>query len=133
MRCSLTLAKTVGFLGILAIIVLSLLPGSDRPHTGLPGKAEHFIAYCFTASALAFGFRSRASWVVIAIGVTLLAGSMEILQLWVPGRHSDIGDAFVSSLGGLLGIVLGGTPFWLKSDAALNRRRAAALADRARR
>jgi VanZ family protein len=37
-----------------------------------------------------------------------LAGSMEVLQLWVPGRHSAIIDAVFSSLGGLLGIALGG-------------------------
>jgi VanZ family protein len=36
-----------------------------------------------------------------------LAGSMEVLQLWVPGRHSAIIDAVFSSLGGLLGIALG--------------------------
>ena len=33
---------------------------------------------------------------------------MEVLQLWVPGRHSAIIDAVFGSLGGLLGIALGG-------------------------
>ena len=33
---------------------------------------------------------------------------MEVLQLWVPGRYPGIIDAVVSSLGGLLGIALGG-------------------------
>ena len=101
-----TIARAAGFFGVLAIIVLSLVPGTYRPHTGLPGEAEHFIAYYSTAFAFALGFRSRA--VVIALGLTLLAGSMEVLQLWVPGRHSAIIDAVVSSLGGLLGIALGG-------------------------
>ena len=100
--------REAGFFGVLAIIVLSLVPGTYRPHTGLPGVAEHFIAYCSTAFAFALGFRSSASRVVIALGLTLLAGSMEVLQLWVPGRHSAIIDAVFSSLGGLLGIALGG-------------------------
>jgi len=104
----LTISRVAGFFGVLAIIVLSLVPGIDRPHTGLPGVAEHFIAYYSTAFAFALGFRSRASRVVIALGLTLLAGSMEVLQLWVPGRHSATIDAAVSSLGGLLGIVMGG-------------------------
>ena len=52
--------------------------------------------------------RSSASRIVIALVLTLLAGSMEVLQLWVPGRHSAISDAVFSSLGGLLGIALGG-------------------------
>jgi VanZ family protein len=84
------------------------IPGTYRPHTGLPGVAEHFIAYCSTAFAFALGFRSSASRIVIALVLTLLAGSMEVLQLWVPGRHSAIIDAVFSSLGGLLGIALGG-------------------------
>ena len=113
----LTIARAAGFFGVLAIIVLSLVPGTYRPHTGLPGVAEHFIAYCSTAFAFALGFRSSASRVVIALGLTLLAGSMEVLQLWVPGRHSAIIDAVFSSLGGLLGIALGG----LLLDLAINR------------
>jgi hypothetical protein len=73
----------------------------DRPHTALPGVAEHFIAYYSTALAFAPGFRSKASRVGIALGLALLAGPMEILQLRVPGRHSAILDAVVSSLGGV--------------------------------
>jgi VanZ family protein len=111
-----TIARAAGFFGVLAIIVLSLVPGTYRPHTGLP-KAEHFIAYYSTAFAFALGFRSRASRVVIAHGLTLLAGSMEVLQLWVPGRHPGIIDAVVSSLGGLLGIALGGLVLGLAAQA----------------
>ena len=42
---------------------------------------------------------------------------MEVLQLWVPGRHSAIIDAVVSSLGGLLGIALGGLVLGLATQA----------------
>ena len=112
-----TIARAAGFFGVLAIIVLSLVPGTYRPHTGLPGEAEHFIAYYATAFAFALGFRSRASRVVIVLGLTLLAGSMEVLQLWVPGRHSAIIDAVVSSSGGLLGIALGGLVLGLATQA----------------
>jgi hypothetical protein len=113
----LTIARAGGFFGILAVIVLSLVPGTYRPHTGLPGEAEHFIAYYSTAFAFAFGFRSKASRFVIALGLTLLAGSMEVLQLWVAGRNSAIIDAVVSSLGGLLGIVMGGLLLGLATGA----------------
>jgi len=107
MKFSIAIVRGAGFFGVLAIIVLSLVPGAYRPHTGLPGQAEHFIAYCSTALALTLGFSSIASRAVIAGGLVLLAGSMEILQLWVPGRHSAVMDAVASSLGGFLGIILG--------------------------
>jgi VanZ family protein len=32
---------------------------------------------------------------------------MEVLQLWLPGRHSAMLDAVVTSLDGVLGITLG--------------------------
>ena len=97
MTSTLHIARAAAFFGVLAIIALSLVPGIDRPHTGLPGEAEHFIAYCATAAAFALGFWSRASRIMIALGLTLLAGRW---KLWVPGRHSAIGDAVVSGMGG---------------------------------
>jgi VanZ family protein len=118
----LTIARVVGLFCVLTIIVLSLVPGVDRPHTGLPGEAEHFIAYCSTGTVFALGFWSRASRIMIALGLTLLAGSMEILQMWVPGRHSAIADAVVSSMGGLLGIALGGLLLGLAAQAHKKRR-----------
>jgi VanZ family protein len=107
MKFSIALVRAVGFFGVLAIIVLSLVPGANRPHTGLPGAAEHFIAYCLAALALTLGFWSIVSRIAIASGLTLLAASMEILQLWVPGRHPAFMDAAASSLGALLGIAFG--------------------------
>jgi hypothetical protein len=108
MAVLIAISRVTGCFGVLAIMVLSLIPGIDRPHSGLPGVAEHFIAYYSTAFASSLGFRSTASWVVITLGLTLLAGSMEVLLLWVPWRHSAIIDAIVGSLGGLLGIVMSG-------------------------
>ena len=116
------IARAAGFCGVLASIVLSLVPGPYRPHTGLPGPAEHFMAYCLTASALAFGFRPMAYRLVLTIGLALLAGSMEIFQRWVPGRHPAITDAIVSCLGGLLGVALGSLLFDLATRAYKNRR-----------
>ena len=34
---------------LLAIAVLSLVPGDDRPHTGYSGNIEHLVAYVGTA------------------------------------------------------------------------------------
>ena len=112
-----TVARVFGLFCVLTIIVLSLVPGVDRPHTGLPGEAEHFIAYCSTGTAFALGFWSIGPRVVIALGLTLLAGSMEILQMWVPGRHPAIVDTVASSMGGLLGIALGGLLLGLAAQA----------------
>jgi VanZ family protein len=107
MRYAVNLARAVGVIGVLAIVGLSLVPGAHRPHTGLPGKAEHFIAYLGTASALALGFHAASSRLAAALGLALLAGTMECLQLSVPGRHAAILDAFASASGGVVGIGIG--------------------------
>jgi VanZ family protein len=118
----LTIARAAGLFCVLAIIALSLVPGVYRPHTGLPGKVEHFIAYCSTGAVFALGFWSIGSRIVIALSLTLLAGLMEILQMWVPGRHPAIADAVASSMGGLLGIALGGLLLSLVAKAHKKRR-----------
>jgi VanZ family protein len=123
MRFLVPLARATGFFGVLAIIVLSLVPGTHRPHTGLPGEAEHFIAYCLTAFAFALGFQPLVYRLVLAIGLALLAGLMEVLQHFVPGRHSALADAIVSSLGGLFGLALGGLLFELAAQASRKHRR----------
>ena len=39
------MARVLVWLSVVAITVLSLLPGDYRPHTGAPGRVEHFAAY----------------------------------------------------------------------------------------
>jgi VanZ family protein len=95
----------------------------------MPGVVEHFIAYSATGIAFACGFRSWSSRVVVALGLTLLAGSMEVLQLRVPGRHAAIIDAVVSSLGGLTGLVTGGLLLGLATLGYKKHRRLGESAD----
>ena len=52
------LSRAIGLACVAAIIVLSLLPGDERPHTGASGQIEHAIAYFGTAVFLALGFRT---------------------------------------------------------------------------
>ncbi len=100
-------ARLAGFAGIAAITVLSLLPGAERPHTGLPGQAEHFTAYACTGFALSFGcLRLRERLVFLAVLAAASVG-FEILQQWIPGRGCEIEDAVASSLGAAAGLALG--------------------------
>jgi VanZ family protein len=88
-----------GVAGVVLIVVLSLIPGPYRPHTGAPGGAEHFFAYAATAVALALGWRSLAQGVLIAVGLLVLACGLELAQLCAPGRSFDLVAALVNGLG----------------------------------
>ncbi|WP_406857017.1 VanZ family protein [Alsobacter sp. KACC 23698] len=90
---------------LIAILsVLSLLPGKERPHTGLPGAIEHVIAYCGTGlivGVLALSQVRRLGWAAFLIA---LAGVLEFLQKFVPGRTSQAIDWIASSSGAIIGV-----------------------------
>ena len=92
---------------VILIIALSSVPGELRPHTGLPGPFEHFIAYFLTGLVFASGSRSLRHLSVMIAGLVVLAGAMEILQNFVPNRSPQVIDFFVSSLGALCGAFSG--------------------------
>ena len=100
-------ARVAGFAGIAAITILSLLPGSERPHTILPGQVEHFIAYACTGFALSLGYPGLRERLVFWAALGTASGVFEILQRWIPGRSCEIEDAVVSTLGLSTGLVLG--------------------------
>ena len=93
-----------------AIIVLSLIPQTDRVETGLSGKSEHFLAYFVTGVLLAFSSSKRGRLVTVA-GLASLAFVLEALQYVAPGRHPRFTDAMVGALAAVLGAVVAA---WLR-------------------
>lgn len=92
-------ARIAGWLAVIAIVVLSLVPGDLRPHVVTSNKLEHFGAYLVAASLLRIGHTGRQTSLMIAVLLPILAGSLEIGQLWIPGRHARLTDFAVSTLG----------------------------------
>lgn len=86
---------------ILAIIVLSLLPGDDLPDFDLSDKIGHFIAYAEISLLGILGYRARTGTVLAAVAA--LGGVLEIGQMYVPSRSTDIADFAVNCLGILTG------------------------------
>ncbi len=63
------------------------------------GQYEHFAAYLATSLVLAFGYRDKAKTILIALILSGFSGVLEVLQLRIPGRHSQLIDIVISSLG----------------------------------
>jgi hypothetical protein len=93
---------------LVAIIVLSLVPGEARPHTGAPGEFEHFMAYMGTGLFIAAHYRSLRARLTLWAVIAALSFILEFVQKFVPGREPDIFDALASSSGLTLGVVLSG-------------------------
>jgi VanZ family protein len=103
----LRLAQIATWTGIVTITVLSLLPGSERPHTGLPGQVEHFLAYACTGLAASFGYLSFRERIVFWTALGAASGFFELIQAWIPDRSSDVRDALASTIGLTAGLLLG--------------------------
>jgi VanZ family protein len=100
------LIRLAGLLAVVILIVLSLVPGDLRPQTGAPGPFEHIVAYALTAGCLSFGFGQTRNMAVIVLCLSMLSGTVEIAQLYIPDRHSDIMDFVASSSGACIGVAL---------------------------
>jgi hypothetical protein len=99
------LSRAIGLGCVAAIIVLSLLPGDERPHTGLAGQIEHTLAYFGTALFLGLAFRTTRDRVAAFSLLVVLAAVLEVIQRLIPGRHSQTIDWIASSFGAGIGII----------------------------
>jgi VanZ family protein len=91
---------------LLAIVLLSLLPGHIRPHTGAPGEFEHFIAYFGAGLFISIRYQLLRLRLIFWAVTAILSFILEILQQFVPGRGSGLYDALASSSGLTVGILL---------------------------
>ena len=99
------LVRIAGCLLVAAIVVLSLLRGQDRPHSGAPSEFEHLVAYLVAAVVLGIGYPERKTQLKLAMLLVLLSGMMEIFQLWIPGRNSELAGFLGSSAGAIIGMI----------------------------
>ena len=98
------LYRFASWAAVFALVLLSLVPGSVRPHTGLPGPVEHFLAYFLTGVLLGARKRGTAYRIAVAVSLSIASGIFELLQNFVPGREAGVFDFLVSSGGAAFGV-----------------------------
>ncbi|MHB8886504.1 MAG: VanZ family protein [Methylovirgula sp.] len=100
------LLRVAPWLAIGLVGIISLVPGRWRPHTDLPGPAEHFLAYALAGFVLATQTRSIGGRAVALVFIGVFAGSLEILQKWIPGRDPQFIDFVTSTAGACCGMAV---------------------------
>ncbi len=88
---------------LLAIAVLSLVPGDDRPHTGYSGNIEHLVAYVGTAFFTSAFLPALRGWRSV-LGLSLASALFEVLQLFIPGRGPGVDNWLASTSGAVIGV-----------------------------
>jgi VanZ family protein len=87
-----------------AILVLSVVPPALRPTTSISHSIEHFLI--FFAVGLCFGLSYRIRHFLLLLALVTYAGSVELLQLLVPGRHARLRDFVINAFGLCVGVGL---------------------------
>ena len=87
-----------------AIVILSLVPPALRPETSAPHSLEHLIIYAATGFAFGLGYKGRHD--LLAILLVIFSGSIEIAQLFVPGRHARLSDFIIDAVAACIGLVM---------------------------
>jgi len=98
--------RVAGWLAVLVIIILSVMPGQLRPEVLGEKHIEHLTAYLGTAILLATGYPGRSQSIKIGVLLFLCSGILEIVQLGISGRSSSVADFAASSLGVLIGVMV---------------------------
>jgi VanZ family protein len=71
---------------------------------------EHALAFVLVGFAFGLAY-GRNRWATAAISVALI-GLLEILQLWMPGRHARLGDFVVDAMAACAGLALAARLDW---------------------
>ena len=97
------LSQMAFVIGLVAVILLSLLPQDVLPDPGTWDKLNHVMAYGVLALAGGLGFRGLRSLLLVGIGLLILGIALEIAQAALPHRSASAYDV----LANLIGISLG--------------------------
>ncbi|BGE83586.1 MULTISPECIES: hypothetical protein [Methylosinus] len=89
------------------IMVLSLVPGADRPHALPSGQIEHALAYGIAGATIAVACRTARARLLAALPFALGAAGFELLQTLVPDRGPRLIDALASFTGLCVGLAAG--------------------------
>jgi len=89
---------------LLAIVVLSVVPPDFRPVTPAPHNVEHLVIFFLTGLAFGLGYASRLFLQIIALAA--FSAGIELVQIYIPGRHARLSDFLVNAVSVALGVGL---------------------------
>jgi len=104
-----SLTRMAAWVAVLAIIIISVVPGSMRPHIFGNDSAEHFVAYLIVGGLFAFGYQGPMPLLFRGLLLAICAGSLEFVQLWVPTRRASVGEFAVGAIGAWVGLLIIGS------------------------
>jgi VanZ family protein len=96
------LTRAIAWLYAAGLVFLTLGSPRYRFETVLPHNGEHLVAFGISGLLFTIGYRSRPLLVSLA-GVGFVA-ALEVLQIWVVGRHARWIDFAMDASGFCIGV-----------------------------
>ncbi len=112
------LSRIAFFIGLVAVIALSVIPQEAKPDPKLPYNLNHIAAYAALALAGGIAYRGGRSPFMMAAGLLLLGAGLELVQAYLPSRFANGYDV----LANVVGIALGSAAA-ISTSVVMNRRR----------
>jgi VanZ family protein len=104
--------RIIAWLLTAAVTFATLGPARLRPHSELGQDGEHALA--FVLVGLAFGLAYPRRRLLTTGLAVVLVGVLELLQLWMPGRHARLEDFVVDALAACAGIAVAAAMDWVR-------------------
>jgi VanZ family protein len=105
-----TIFKMLAWLLAAAVTFATLGPPEFRPHSDLGQDGEHALA--FVLVGVAFGLAYAQNRLLVSAIAVIVAGLIEILQLFAPGRHARFEDFVVDALAACAGLAFAAGMDW---------------------
>jgi VanZ family protein len=109
--------RWLAWIAVIALAVLSLVPGEFRPHfTTSHYNIEHFAAYFLTSAVFALAHQGTIqSGLPIVFFLVIYAALLETAQHWIPGREARFTDFIAGTLGVVAGILFLSFVRWIRN------------------
>jgi len=101
---NITVVRGIAWLIFITIVALTIVPPDLRPVSGLPHAIEHLIIFFFLGASFAIGYKHH-SYSLCFLGIIFVA-CLEIMQIFIPGRHARLTDFAVDAISTCAGIVV---------------------------
>lgn len=98
------IARTSAWIFALGLTILTIVPASARPETGVQHDLEHFVAFAIAGFLFAYAHKMRLSGLLACAVVFTLV--LELLQIPIPTRHARLEDFVVNATAVSVGIAV---------------------------
>jgi VanZ family protein len=92
---------------VMGLVVITVVPASERPVTGLQHGFEHFLAFGFVGFIFTLAYSQKP--IVLMLSAIVFTAVLELIQIPLPTRHARLEDFFTDGLASCVGI---GFAYW---------------------